>query len=159
VYSEEHHGTTFKIYFPWFEGEPQRAAEPGSAKRSRGGGEAVLVVEDEEMVRDLVATALADAGYDVVIASDGPEALEAAQRRPEGFDLLVTDVIMPGMNGRELSDRLLEDMPDLKVLYMSGYTQNAIGEQGVLDSNVRFLQKPFTLASLTQKVRSALTDD
>ncbi|GAB4334853.1 MAG: hypothetical protein Kow0089_04270 [Desulfobulbaceae bacterium] len=154
VYSEPGKGTTFKIYLPATEEEAQ-AAEHHEAGPEPGGSEHVLVVEDEESLRKLVERILTRHGYRVTLAANGGEALLMIDKglRP---DLLVTDVVMPGMSGRELAERLQQILPDMKVLYMSGYTDNAIVHHGVLDKGIPFIQKPFSTHDLAAKVRRVL---
>ncbi len=155
VYSEPGHGATFKIYLPRAEGAPQpvaAAAEPGPSLR---GDEHVLVVEDDTLVLELVSEALLAHGYRIVAAESPEVALERVAQLP-GIDLLLTDVILPKMNGRELHRRLAQRIPGLRVLYMSGYTENVIADQGMLHEGVAFIQKPFSVRDLLAKVRQAL---
>jgi CheY-like chemotaxis protein len=155
VYSEPGKGTTFKIYLPRTEG-PGAATVDSPVAPSPGGTETILLVEDEMMVRHVARRILEGAGYRVIDAGDGDEAIACAGRELNGIDLLLTDVVMPRMSGRQLSDRLREHRPDLRVLYMSGYTENAIVHHGVLEQNVLLVQKPFTREALLQMVRTAL---
>ncbi len=158
IYSEEGVGTTVKLYLPrWFgpDGEtaPARleAAEMPRAKPD----EIVLVVEDEQRVRHLTCDTLRELGYTVVQASDGEEALEQLRVQPR-LDLLFTDIVMPGINGRELADRARETKPDLRVLYTTGYTRNAVVHNGIVDAGVSLLSKPFTMRQLAVRVRAML---
>jgi PAS domain S-box-containing protein len=156
VYSEPGLGTTFKIYLPRVE-EAEDLQQKDSGLSPSGGNETILLVEDEPSVRDLAARILRDRGYQVYEALDGKDAFNMARKHPErNFHLLLTDVVMPGMSGKELSDRLILLIPDLKVLFISGYTDNAIVHHGVLMEGVEFLQKPFTPEALTRKVREVL---
>ncbi len=157
VYSEAGRGTTFRIYLPQVEGAP-RAVENGASQGVRWGMETIVVVEDNAMVRELACTVLREHGYHVIEAGDGAECLERLQAYPGPAHLLLADVVMPGMNGRELHQRLLDQRPALKVLFMSGYTDNVIVHQGILDAGIDFLQKPFTVESLTRRVREALEE-
>jgi DNA-binding NtrC family response regulator len=116
----------------------------------------LLLVEDNESVRQLVARMAQSLGYNVVIAADAESCLEVAGKHEGEIHILLTDVIMPGMNGKELYSKLLKVRPHIKVLYMSGYTSNVIGQHGVLDRGVNFIQKPFTMLTLSQKLRKAL---
>ncbi|MEW5958326.1 MAG: PAS domain S-box protein, partial [Chloroflexota bacterium] len=142
VYSEVGHGTTFKIYLPRLEEEAE-PLEPALVRaESLRGSETVLVVEDEVWVRELVGFILRDFGYTVLEATHGAEALQLCAERPEPIHLLLTDVVMPDMSGRELARQLKLSRPPLKVLYMSGYTDDAIVHHGVLDEGVAFIQKP-----------------
>jgi len=156
VYSEPGQGTTFKVYFP-------RAAtiappeERGSIRPApRRGTETILLVEDEAGVRAFVKRALQREGYVVLEASNGGEALLIAEQHVGPIALLLTDVVMPRMNGRALYERLQKVMPDLQVVYMSGYTENTIVHQGVLDEGTNFIPKPISLDVLRSKIRSVL---
>ncbi|MFZ0770122.1 MAG: ATP-binding protein [Candidatus Sulfotelmatobacter sp.] len=168
VYSESGKGTTFKIYLPRL-AEPAEAAqavmpaeaaftepaytEPAFTER---GTETILLAEDEANLRYLARQFLEKQGYKVLEAADGAVAMQIAVAHEGVIHLLLTDVIMPGMNGRELAQRITEIRPHTKVLYMSGYTENVIGRNGMLDAGVRLLQKPFTLRDLKGKVREVL---
>ena len=155
VYSEPGHGTTFKIYLPRIEGEREEVAlEPREA--ARHGSSTILLVEDDEAVRDLAARILRQHGYTVLPASGGAEA-ELLCRRFEGkIHLLLSDVVMPGMSGAKLARRLRRQRPDIRVLFISGYTDNAILQHGILKSTTAFLQKPFTANSLADRVAQIL---
>jgi two-component system, cell cycle sensor histidine kinase and response regulator CckA len=156
VYSEPGQGTTFKIYLPRVEGVPLPAAPKPVASGSLRGSETVLVVEDEVAVRNLTRRVLEGYGYAVLTTENGHEALQAAQERQGPIHLLVTDVVMPKMGGRELVQRLAPGRPEMKVLYLSGYTDDAIVHHGVLEPGIAFLQKPFTPQMLARKVREVL---
>jgi CheY-like chemotaxis protein len=159
VYSEIGKGTTFKIYLPRvaeiLESPVQVAAavEPVTAEP---GTETILLVEDEANLRYLARQFLEKQGYRVIEAADGAVAMQIAVAHEGVIHLLLTDVIMPGMNGRELAQRISEIRPNTKVLYMSGYTENVIGHNGTLDAGIRLLQKPFTLRDLKNRVREVL---
>jgi PAS domain S-box-containing protein len=155
LYSEPPMGATFKLYFPASNAEqPPKAAQP--AVRSLKGDETILLVEDTEMVRSLVARALASYGYTVLAAADAAEALEVAERQPESIDLLLTDVVMPGINGRELAERLLAKYPHVKVLFTSGYPADTIIRHGIADANTAFLEKPYLPDELARKIREVI---
>ena len=156
VYSELGKGTTFKIYLPQAEQTVQAGAEAGAESASASGTETILVVEDDPMVRKLTCDILQAHGYTVFEADDPATGLQWATGYDQSIHLLLTDVVMPLMNGRELHDQLTITRPELKVLYMSGYTDDVIVHHGVLDEDVHFLQKPFTVSGLTQKVRTVL---
>jgi PAS domain S-box-containing protein len=157
VYSDPGHGTTFKIYFPTIEGELDTLDGRNEPDSSPRGSETVLLVEDESSVRDLANRLLKQQGYRVLEAANGEEALRLAQETVgERIHLLLTDVVLPQMSGKELADQLKTFRPDLKVLYTSGYTDFAVVHHGVLNSGTHFLQKPFSLKTLSQKVREAL---
>jgi PAS domain S-box-containing protein len=159
VYSEPDKGTTFKIYLPRVaervESLPQFVA-PADSVAAEPGTETILLVEDEANLRYLARQFLEKQGYRVIEAADGVVAVQIAVAHSGVIHLLLTDVIMPGMNGRELAQRMAEIRPNTKVLYMSGYTENVIGHNGTLDAGVRLLQKPFTLRDLKSKVREVL---
>jgi len=159
VYSEVGKGTTFKIYLPRVTGtgEPLHpAATPVHFQRVEPGTETILLVEDEANLRYLARQYLEKQGYKVIEAADGAVAMQIAVAHEAVIHLLLTDVIMPGMNGRELAQRISEIRPNVKVLYMSGYTENVIGHNGTLDAGIRLLQKPFNLRDLKSMVREVL---
>jgi signal transduction histidine kinase len=156
VYSEPGHGTTFKIYLPKAEGEPLAAEVDQPELPVATGGGHVLVVEDDAMVRELVCETLTAYGYRVTEAEHPDLALELAPSAGT-IDLLLTDVILPSMNGRQLHRRLAERLPGLKVVYMSGYTENVIADQGMLHEGVEFIQKPFSVRTLLDKIRHVLS--
>jgi CheY-like chemotaxis protein len=155
IYSELGKGTTIKVYLPRVDEVPQYAP-PSEVKTSIRGTETILLAEDEEMVRQLAREVLSTYGYQVLVTSNGGGALLICESHPEKIDLLLTDVVMPEMGGPQLAARLQQLRPNLKVLYMSGYTDNAIVHQGVLDENQNFIQKPFSPISLAERVRSVL---
>jgi len=156
VYSEPGHGTTFKIYFPRLMGEVAGVKKPEGIVKLPGGTETILLVEDDPVVLDFALSVLNQSGYQVLAAASGEEALALAEGHPADIHLLLTDVIMPGMNGRILADRLMQGRPGLRVLFTSGYTENVIVHHGVLEEGINFLGKPFTALSLTRKVRAIL---
>jgi two-component system, cell cycle sensor histidine kinase and response regulator CckA len=156
VESEPGLGTTFRIYLPRVEDALEPAGPAGVSRPQAGGSETVLLVEDEESVRQLVRETLESKGYKVLEADNGEAALRIVSEYSEKIDMLITDVVMPGMSGRELSARLCASRPQTKVLYLSGYTEDAIGHEGVVDPDTAFLQKPFTLQMLSRKVREVL---
>jgi PAS domain S-box-containing protein len=156
VYSEPGRGTTFRIYLPAAEILDSITQPDVPAIESFEGTETILVVEDEAAVRQLVGNMLRLYGYQVFEADDPTTGLELASAYPDIIHLLLTDVIMPAMNGRELFERLTVDRPELKVLYMSGYTDDIIAYHGVLDEGAVFVQKPFSVRSLLEKVRAVL---
>ncbi len=157
VYSEPGQGTTFKIYFPVIEDMVESLESTPDSKKTVRGTETILLVEDEEMVRGLVRMILERNGYHVLEASGGENALRIAQEyRSQPIHLMVTDVVMPGMSGRELVDCMKILRPEIKILYISGYTNDAIIRHGVLGEGTAFLQKPFTANILTHKIREVL---
>jgi PAS domain S-box-containing protein len=166
VYSEVGRGTTFKIYLPRVASTGETAAQLAasgvldSEVRNNNivepGSETILLVEDEANLRYLARQYLEKQGYKVIEAADGAVAMQIAVAHEKVIHLLLTDVIMPGMNGRELAQRISEIRPNVKILYMSGYTENVIGHNGMLDAGIRLLQKPFNLRDLKSKVREVL---
>ncbi len=158
VYSEPGHGTTFKVYFPEIQ-EPVSSAQslPGDTK-PRGGNETVLLVEDDDGVRALTRHVLQKLGYTVLAASNGSDAILLAQEHQGTIHLLVTDVVMPHMGGRQVAERVEQIRPGIKVLFCSGYTDDAVVRHGVLESHVAFIQKPYSAALLAHKVRDVLDD-
>jgi PAS domain S-box-containing protein len=155
VYSEPGQGTAFKIYLPRVDDAPSERSVPAPpVAPSRG--ETILLVEDEDAVRKAAERILRAAGYEVVSAATGAAAVAFVAEHQRAIDLLLTDVVMPKMSGRELADRLMTDAPGLKVLFTSGYTDNAIVHQGALDPGTAFLGKPFSPAALVRKVREVL---
>jgi PAS domain S-box-containing protein len=159
VYSDVGRGTTLKVYLPRVDEEPntmKRVVEPQPAIPTGKG--TILLVEDEPMVRELGRTVLEELGYEVTAASNGKEALRILAERKEGpFDLLFTDVVMPEMGGRELAEKLRPLCPATKVIFCSGYTEDAVFHSGGLEKGVYFLQKPYTVAGIAQKVSSVMT--
>jgi len=157
VYSKPGLGTTIKIYLPRVrEAAAMKSTAPTPAATSIRGTETILIVEDENAVRRLTASALANLGYDIIEAPSGPIALTRAAERKR-IHLLVTDVIMPEMNGRRVFEEMQAIHPGIKVLYVSGYTADAIAHHGILDEGVQLLQKPFTMQALAQNVRDVLS--
>ena len=156
VYSEPGHGTVFKLYLPRVEEAPGTAEPEGPVEITRRGSETVLLVEDDEPLRTLAREILSIQGYTVLDATSPSEALRLADVHPGPIHLLLTDVVMPQMNGRQVADHLLAARPALKVLFMSGYTDAAIVQHGVLETGTHFLQKPFTPDGLSRKVREVL---
>jgi len=159
AYSEVGKGTAFKVYFPRYGDKASEAKDLASSNASLRGGETVLLVEDDEGVRSFVLQLLTMNGYRVLTAGNGEEALETAGRHRGPVHLLLTDVVMPKMGGRELAKSLEGRLPGIKALYMSGYTDDAIVRHGVLDPGIPFLQKPFTPERLLRKVREVLAGD
>jgi two-component system cell cycle sensor histidine kinase/response regulator CckA len=156
VYSELGHGSVFKAYLPRVDEAVQQCRPSESAPQLFIGTETVLLVEDEESVRVLTRTLLEETGYTVIEASNGIDALEVAGRYSGSIHLLMTDVVMPGMNGPKLAESLVVTNPSMKVLCMSGYTGTFASVSGLIDSGMRLLQKPFTRETLLRKVREAL---
>jgi two-component system, cell cycle sensor histidine kinase and response regulator CckA len=156
VYSEPEQGTAFKIYLPRVEEVAEQVQSAEVPGRPVTGSETILLVEDEKAVRALVIRVLQNLGYNVLSSASPEDALQIGERHPGPIDLLLTDVVLPGMNGRKVADNLASLRPQMKVLYMSGYTDYAVARHGVLEANTIFLQKPFTPTSLARKVRAVL---
>ena len=157
VYSEPRRGTTFKVYLPVAGKQTELvAATIGPEMPLKGGSETILLVEDDDTVRDLAGTILRSYGYTVLEANNGDEALKMYREHEGVVHILITDVVMPGMNGRKLVQEMKFLCPAMKVLYISGYTDNAIVHHGILEAGTIFLQKPFTPESLARKVREVI---
>jgi len=158
VYSEPEKGTTFKIYLPAIMGESDETAKkkPFPGQQEIKDTETILLVEDDAMVRRLLEVALRHYGYDVIEAMDGQHAVESVDRYEKEIHLMITDVIMPGMNGQELANELKTKRPGIKVLFMSGYSTGTMAHQGILDADVFFIQKPISPKLLIQKVQEVL---
>jgi signal transduction histidine kinase/CheY-like chemotaxis protein len=159
-YSQLQKGTTFNIYIPMaadaeaagFKAKEQESKEPKAVE----GSESLLVVEDQEHLREMMVESLKLYGYRVIAAQDGAEALEICQQKKQSFDLLITDVVMPEMNGKELAEKIVRQSPGIKTLYISGYTEDTIGDHHILLEGLSFLPKPFSPTALAQKVRQIL---
>ena len=156
VHSEEGVGTTFKIYLPQVEAEDQPPVIEPSTGSSRTGTEIILLVEDEEIVRNLTSQVLSEKGYQVLEADHAEQALKLSAQFDSAIDLILTDMIMPGMNGKELAKTVCSQRPGIKVLFMSGYTDDPLLELDVSGAGASFIQKPFTADALLQKVRAIL---
>jgi len=156
VYSEPGHGTTVKMYFPRMEGMSVAEPEPMEAKELQSGTETILLVEDDPRVREFTVGTLKQLGYTVLPYENGEEALAAVKHYPQAIHLLLTDVILPGMNGRVLAEAVLRMRPEVKVLFASGYTDNIIIRHGVLEKGIHFIGKPFSVHALARKVRELL---
>ncbi|HKV40061.1 MAG TPA: ATP-binding protein, partial [Blastocatellia bacterium] len=157
VYSEPERGSTFKVYLPCVDEDVNPAVHPRLAESEHRGTEIVLLVEDETPVRQLAVRGLREAGYTVLEASGATEALRLiAEPANQQIEIVVTDVIMPGMGGKELADQVKTIRPDVKVLFVTGYTDNAIVHHGYLDAGIDVLQKPFTPSALARRVREVL---
>jgi CheY-like chemotaxis protein len=157
VYSEPGIGTTIKIYIPRVTEEAVAIARPGVIPFEKlRGSETILVVEDEEIVRKLIRQTLVQYGYDVLDAGCGDDAIDACSRRKAAIHLMLTDVVLPDMTGVDLSRRLAAILPEMKVIFMSGYTNIGVLQEGILESDVAFIQKPFTSETLARRIREVL---
>ncbi|MDX6694372.1 MAG: hypothetical protein QOF02_1975 [Blastocatellia bacterium] len=158
VYSEVGRGTTFKIYLPCVDSPAEEFKTSPAETKAQLGTETVLLVEDEEMVREMTREILQESGYRVIEAKHGHEALLVAEQHNGPIHLMLSDVVMPQMSGRELAEQLSPLRREMKVLYMSGYTDDAIVHHGVLDEGMAFIEKPFTPNALTRKLREVLNE-
>ena len=156
VYSEPKKGTTFRIYLPRHEGKADDTRPETETEIPKGQGETVLLVEDDVSILNLAGKILEGLGYAVLPAETSDAAIRLAKQHAGEIHLLITDVIMPGINGRDLAQQLLSSRPALKFLFMSGYTADIIAHRGVLDDGVQFLQKPFSTKDMATKVREVL---
>ena len=158
VYSEPGHGSTFKLYFPRFAGVAEAPAEhtPQRVPLAGRGKGTILLVEDDDLVRDMTADTLVYLGYTPLVASNPQHALEICRNPATSIDLVISDVVMPGMKGTDLRDRMVELRPGLRVLFVSGYTSNVIVRHGILKPGVDFLQKPFSVEGLAAKIEELL---
>ena len=157
VDSEPGKGSTFKIYLPAADDSPSQSGESGS-RIGLNGTETILLVEDDEGVRGLALMCLEVHGYKVLTAVDGKDALQVVERHQGPLDLILTDVVMPNASGPEFVELLKPQMPDVKVLFMSGYTDDAVLRSGLLRADVSFIQKPYSAVGLARKVREVLDE-
>jgi two-component system cell cycle sensor histidine kinase/response regulator CckA len=156
VDSEVGKGTTFRIYLPEADAVAEAVPEMKAATKVASERRTILVVEDERSLRKLTRKTLSDAGHKVFEAADAAEALEISRKTKGSIDLLLTDVIMPGMSGKKLADVLVAERPGIGVLYMSGYTDGQIATQGILEQGTTILRKPFTRDELMRQVENVL---
>ena len=159
AYSEKGRGTTFKIYLPASEKIAENQGEKDTNKEMLQGSETILIVDDNQYICHLVIETLQPLGYTCLHASSGEDALNLLRSHDGEVHLLLTDVVMPGMSGKELAEKIREDVPNMKVLFMSGYTENIIVHHGVLQSGINYISKPITPVTLSRKIRSILDDD
>jgi CheY-like chemotaxis protein len=157
VHSEPGKGSTFTVYLPRLEAKASQAVTAPVVERARSGHGTILLVEDQQAVRNLVAHVLRSSGHHVIEADSAAQALALPDSQVRSIDLLVTDVVMPGVSGTELAARLTERREALRVLFISGYTSNAVADRGILGPGVAFLQKPFSPAQITAKVGELLS--
>ena len=156
AYSEPGLGTTIKLYFPSVAETPALPPEPVAELTSTGTGGTILVVEDDALVRSMVRRALSETGFRVIEAANGEEALAVVRSYSAQIDAVLTDLAMPELGGRQLAQRLIEEWPDLPVVFMSGYTDNDVARRGLLDAGVPFLEKPLSPDALTRKMRQVM---
>jgi len=156
VYSELGEGTTFRVYLPRIEKEEAQDATSGPAPQAAGGSETILLVEDEPRILHIAQIALTARGYHLLVTSSPLEAIRIAQESAKPIDLVISDVVMPEMNGVQLCKRIAEIWPNTKTLLMSGYTANVVLQRGVAQEDIDLLQKPFSLTKLTSEVRRIL---
>lgn len=156
LYSEMGEGTTFKLYFPRVYDKPNATIEQNITIESLQGSETILLVEDEKLVRNLTIKTLNKYGYTVHESRDGNQALKIYDQLDGSIDLIITDVIMPGMSGKELSDQILTKNKNTKVLFISGYTDDVIAKHGILEEGMNLLQKPFTHTEIATRIRQIL---
>jgi len=159
VYSEPNDGTSFKIYLPIAKEDTEDDDTTIKSTELLSGMESILIVEDDDSLREMAMDLLQACGYKLCGAANGEEALRIVDELDESVELLLTDLVMPGMNGKKLADKMVVKNPEMKVIYMSGYTANAVAHQGLMKSDMPYLQKPFHLANLTQLVRKVLDSE
>jgi two-component system, cell cycle sensor histidine kinase and response regulator CckA len=158
VESEVDRGTTFRIYLPAVEGVTRKQPEPSASEKVAGGTETILIAEDEPDLRELARIFLEGYGYKVLAAGSAKQAIQTAAIFAGPIDLLLTDVIMPGMSGPQLAEQILSKRPQTRIVYMTGYTDDMVVQHKVLEPGVKVLQKPFGKADLALKVRSTLDE-
>ncbi|EKD81203.1 MAG: hypothetical protein ACD_39C01911G0003 [uncultured bacterium] len=156
VHSEPGVGTTFRVYLPQVAVKPQSKVDDIEEDADMGGGEQILVVEDEDALRRLVEKILERQGFSVNTAANGGEALLLVEQKGLQPELMITDIVMPNMNGKDLAERLKKNCPNLKILYMSGYAENAVTNSGIIEPGINFIQKPFSVRDITEKVQSIM---
>jgi CheY-like chemotaxis protein len=157
AYSEPDHGTCFKIYLPRVN-EDIDELDIKQAMSLTGGTETILIVDDDESIRSLIIDSLQPLGYNIIPASVGAEALEIIRMNEQKIDLVLSDIIMPGMNGKQLLDTILQEHPETKAILMSGYTDNVIAHHGVLQSNYTLINKPLLPIELATRIRAVLDE-
>jgi CheY-like chemotaxis protein len=155
IYSEPGEGTTIKLYLPRREGDEADISSDSSEGSDRGQGETILIVEDDDGVRQYAAEILRDLNYQIIEAKDSATALRLLDAEKQ-FDLLLTDVVLPGKNGRELADEVERKRPEVKIIFMTGYSRNAIVHHGRLDAGTELIPKPLIERSLARKIRQVL---
>jgi two-component system, cell cycle sensor histidine kinase and response regulator CckA len=156
VISKPGQGSIFRIHLPRVDETGAPTSSTPLTRAAPGGSETILVVEDQEEVREFIVNALSDRGYSVLSAADGEHAIELADRHPGVIDVLLTDVVLPGINGREVADHFVAIRPAIKVIFTSGYAQDLIADRGVLHSSVDYIPKPYTADQIVAKVREVV---
>ena len=156
VYSESGQGTTFKIHLPASKDAQIKTESEDKPVSNLRGSETVLLVEDNEQVRNLAQLILKKQGYNVIVSQNSEEALSLLEAHEGLVDILLTDIVLPGMNGRELYEIAVQSKPQLKVLFMSGHSDDVIAHRGVLDEGIQFIQKPFSVQKLAAKMREVM---
>ncbi|RPH57853.1 response regulator, partial [bacterium] len=159
VYSEVGRGTTFKIYFPRSTDTAERAVTRAVEVAAGGGTETILLIEDNDELRGSTHGVLEALGYRVVVAASGEEALVAIDEEDGEVDLVISDVVMPGMSGPEIVDRLRQDNPAIRAIFVSGYTDNVVLRHGILEGEFEFLEKPYSVNRLAAKIREVLSKE
>jgi len=158
VQSEVGKGTTFSVYFPALKAKSYSEEETGDSAQLKGQGQQILVVEDEYLVRELICDTLRNLGYNVLEASNGEQALKVFLQNANKIDLVLTDLVMPVMNGRKLAEMLKKEKPDIRLLFMTGYDDNAISKQGMVTEDIDYITKPFSPAKLAKKLEEVFKD-
>ena len=159
AYSEKNRGTTFKIYLPASKKTEEETESKSTARTLLQGNETILIVDDNASIRQLIVETLKPLGYNCLQAASGKDAMDVLRKYKGEVHLLITDVVMPGMSGRELAETIREERPEMKVIFMSGYTENIIAHHGVLEQGINYISKPITPVTLTQKIRSVLREN
>ena len=159
AYSEKNRGTTFKIYLPASKKTEEETESKSTARTLLQGNETILIVDDNASIRQLIVETLKPLGYNCLQAAGGKDAIDVLRKYKGEVHLLITDVVMPGMSGRELAETIREERPEMKVIFMSGYTENIIAHHGVLEQGINYISKPITPVTLTQKIRSVLREN
>ena len=159
AYSEKNRGTTFKIYLPASKKTEEETESKSTVRTLLQGNETILIVDDNASIRQLIVETLKPLGYNCLQAACGKDAMDVLRKYKGEVHLLITDVVMPGMSGRELAETIREERPEMKVIFMSGYTENIIAHHGVLEQGINYISKPITPVTLTQKIRSVLREN
>jgi two-component system cell cycle sensor histidine kinase/response regulator CckA len=159
AYSEPGHGSAFTVYLPESSRKVQETGGPGDGTGRYGGSETILIVEDEDMVRELTQRVLEAEGYRCLAAANGPEALDMLEKRGDPVDLVISDIVMPGMGGRELAQRVNDRYPQARILFTSGFTDDEVIRRGLMDIGQPFQEKPWSAEQLLRRVRELLDEN